>query len=234
MKKNKMMRIASVLLVAVLLSTCAISGTFAKYVSADEGTDSARVAKWGVIVEADNFELFTDKYETDDTGFSGTYSVQSGATPADNVFAPGTKGDFADFEITGTPEVAVEVAVVPTVTISDNWIVDGDFYCPIVIKVGTTAICGLKCADAADFKSKIEAAIASTKQYAPNEELDVIDVNDFEISWEWAFEDADHVALGCDCGKQSDANDSVLGTKAAAGDELKIEIKVEITVTQIN
>ena len=44
MKKNKMMRIASVLLVAVILTTCAISGTFAKYVTSGNGSDNARVA----------------------------------------------------------------------------------------------------------------------------------------------------------------------------------------------
>ena len=47
MKKNKMMRIASVLLVAVLLSTCAIFGTFAKYTTSVTSQDSARVAYWG-------------------------------------------------------------------------------------------------------------------------------------------------------------------------------------------
>ena len=46
MKKNKMMRIASALLVAVILTTCAISGTFAKYVTSTPGSDSARVAKF--------------------------------------------------------------------------------------------------------------------------------------------------------------------------------------------
>ena len=56
MKKNFMMRAASVLLVAVMLTTCAISGTFAKYVTSDSGSDFARVAKFGVTV--------TDKFET--------------------------------------------------------------------------------------------------------------------------------------------------------------------------
>ena len=47
-----MMRVASALLVAVLLSTCAISGTFAKYVTEGSGSDTARVAKFGVTVTA--------------------------------------------------------------------------------------------------------------------------------------------------------------------------------------
>ena len=56
MKKNRMMRVASALLVAVLLTTCAISGTFAKYVTTESGSDFARVAKWGVNVEAESFD----------------------------------------------------------------------------------------------------------------------------------------------------------------------------------
>ena len=43
MKKNKMMRLASFLLIAVLLTTSVISGTFAKYVTTDAQWDSARV-----------------------------------------------------------------------------------------------------------------------------------------------------------------------------------------------
>ena len=64
MKKNKMMRLASFLLVATLLTTSMISGTFAKYVTEGSASDSARVAKWGVEVEA-----------TDDTGFKKVYFI---------------------------------------------------------------------------------------------------------------------------------------------------------------
>lgn len=52
MKKNKTMRAASALLVAALLSTSIISGTFAKYTTGASAQDSARVAKWGVVVTA--------------------------------------------------------------------------------------------------------------------------------------------------------------------------------------
>ena len=82
MKKNVMMRLASFLLVAVLISTSAISGTYAKYVTADEGTDTARVAKWGVEIEAESFGMFDTNYATDDDNatFEGTYSVSSSDT----------------------------------------------------------------------------------------------------------------------------------------------------------
>ena len=235
MRKNKMMRLASGLLVAVLLTTCAISGTFAKYVTTKSGSDTARVAKWGVTIEAESFNMFTDKYEKDDTTatFTGSYSVQS--ADGKDVFAPGTEGSFADIAITGTPEVAVDVAVVPTVAVSGDWMVNGDFYCPIVITVGDSAICGLAYDDKDAFAGAIANAISGySAQYAPNQDLSAINAN-FDISWEWAFEDADHVALDCACvaGAQTDAKDTVLGDKAVAGD-LRIDIKVEISVTQID
>ena len=235
MKKNRMMRVASALLVAVLLTTCAISGTFAKYVTTESGSDFARVAKWGVNVEAESFDLFTNKYATDDSTatFTGSYSVES--ADGKDVFAPGTKGTFADIAITGTPEVAVDVAVAATVTVSGDWIVNGDFYCPIVITVGDSAICGLAYDDAEAFAGAIADAISGySAQYAPNQDLSAIDAN-FDISWEWAFEDADHVALNCACeaGAQTDAKDTALGDKAVAAD-LKIDIGVEISVTQID
>lgn len=52
MKKNKRMRTASGLMIAALLTTSMISGTFAKYTTADAAQDSARAAKWGEIGRA--------------------------------------------------------------------------------------------------------------------------------------------------------------------------------------
>ena len=52
MKKNKMMRLASAVLVCTLLTTSVISGTFAKYTSTSSASDNARVAKWGVTLAA--------------------------------------------------------------------------------------------------------------------------------------------------------------------------------------
>ena len=239
MKKNVMMRLASFLLVAVLISTSAISGTYAKYVTQESGSDKARVAKWGVVIDADNFGMFATDYKTDDTSatFTGEYSVSSAEGDRDKVMAPGTKGSFADIKITGTPEVAVDVAIVPTVTITGDWLVEGDFYCPVVITVGSEAICGLKYDSAAAFAAAIEAKIkGNSAQYAPNTDLSTIyDTTNLDLAWEWAFEDADHEALACDCaaGAQTDEKDTDLGDKAVAGD-LEISIGVAITVTQID
>lgn len=230
MKKNKMMRIASVLLIAVLMSTCAISGTFAKYVTSEGGSDSARIAKWGVNIDVDSFALFTEDYETDDANatFTGTYSVSSASNDRDKLLAPGTSGSFADIAITGTPEVAVDVAIVATVEISDNWLVDGDFYCPITVTVGNATISGLDYTSAADFAAAIKTEIDNkSKQYAPNQDLSAIDAN-FDISWEWAFESTETGANA-----QTDVKDTALGN-AAVNADLSLSIGLEITITQVD
>ena len=224
MKKNTMMRIASLLLVCVLATTCGISGTFAKYVTADNGSDFARVAQFGVVVEAKSFDMFTDMYKTDDSTFSGVYSVDS--NNGDDVMAPGTSGSFAEIKITGTPEVAVHVMIAATVVISDNWVDGaGDYYCPIVVTVGTTAIDGLAYGSAAEFAAAIEAAIeGKSAKYDPNFDLaSAYDNTNLDLSWSWAFS----------TGAVNDIRDTALGDKAVTED-LTLSIGVEITVEQIN
>ena len=86
MKKNKMMRAASGLLIATLLTTSVIAGTFAKYTTSADGTDTARVAKWGVKITA-NGDTFAEEY----TNSSSAKTVVSSAKGTD-VIAPGTSG----------------------------------------------------------------------------------------------------------------------------------------------
>ncbi len=107
MKKNLMMRIASVVLMLTLITTCAISGTLAKYVTTVSGDDDARTAVWDIVHDGG--------FTTDGTSvtFQNTYdaTVASNAdTDAvgevdanDDVVAPGTTGTNT-YSITGTPE----------------------------------------------------------------------------------------------------------------------------------
>ena len=122
MKKNKMMRIASVLLIAVLLTASVISGTFAKYVTSDNTGDKARVAKFGVVVLGEG-NLFGTTYFYADRKVAGNepndiykgdsknvtvLTVES--SNKDNVVAPGTKNEKGmTISVTGTPEVDVLV-----------------------------------------------------------------------------------------------------------------------------
>ncbi len=104
MKKNTVMRVLSLILVLTLMSTCAISGTFAKYVTQAEGEDQARVAKWGIVLTMKDDGFFKSEYETDDTkGYTGL-SVK--ADNEDKLVAPGTSAGEFEATVKGTPEVA--------------------------------------------------------------------------------------------------------------------------------
>lgn len=136
MKKNKMMRIASVLLIAALLSTSVISGTFAKYVTKTSAGDSARVAKFGVTLGTGGtlFGKQYQKHDTTDTEIPGSISdtVIVDASIDDKIVAPGTSSNDLNttgtetykglsFSVTGTPEVAVKVSFSVATTGEDKW-----------------------------------------------------------------------------------------------------------------
>lgn len=233
MKKNKMMRIASVLLIAVLMSTCAISGTFAKYVTEGSAADTARVAKWGVTitgVTGDANQMFAKEYASDTVDYTAGVTVAATV----NVVAPGTSGTFSTFTITGTPEVATRVTYLPVVELGNNWIDKDDnskFYCPITVTVGATDFCGLDYASADAFEDAIEAAITGLKaDYAPGTDLSAVQ-DDLPISWAWAISGA----TGSQ-NNQTDAKDTFLGDRAAGdvGNAGTIEISVTVTITQID
>jgi hypothetical protein len=136
MKKNKMMRVASGLLVLTLLTSCIISGTFAKYTTEATGSDTAVVAKWGVTVKADG-GLFGTIYQIGDktntvttegstestttadasnnkpvaTETTNEFSVK--ATGTSDVVAPGTQSSDTGLtlSVSGSPEVSNVVSL---------------------------------------------------------------------------------------------------------------------------
>lgn len=120
MTKNKMMRIASVLLVAVLLSTCAISGTFAKYVTVQNATAAARVAKWSIDVEGNEIATTGSapeiKFDLAETWTD--YDVSAEVDVANKLLAPGTAGSF-DFAITNKAEVNAKYSITLTENIAN-------------------------------------------------------------------------------------------------------------------
>ena len=227
MKKNKTMRIASVLLVAVLLTTCAISGTFAKYITEKESTDTARVAKFGVDLAVTVDGAFATEYDADTTatdklGVAIAKTVVASSTDSDNLVAPGTNGDLmASATIQGTPEVAVNVKQEATLVLT-NWAVEGTYYCPLVITVDGAKYYGMDYTSAAEFIAAVEAALDSDVNYEPNTDL----TESHSVTWEWAFEGTD--------GKQTDVKDTALGDYAAKTDDIEISFTYKVTVTQID
>lgn len=228
MKKNNTMRIAAGLAVAALLSTCLVSGTYAKYTTSGSSTDIAQVAKWGVKVAADGGSAFSDKYAKDDqtSTITGDSVVAQGHY---DVVAPGTTGTFKAATVSGKPEVAVRVDNEAKITLN-GWNIPTDhpagFYCPLTFKVNGTAVDLSKCDSVEAVQNAVQKAVAATsKNYAAGTVLS--SDNSVNIDWAWAFEsDGDEAAK-----KANDEKDTALGDLAAAP---TISIAVTTTVTQID
>ena len=230
--KKSMLRIASVLLVAVLLTTCIISGAFAKYVTNTESyAENARVAKWGITLAA----IAAD---TDTTGFTKTYAADDEDTEIENtvvstveVLAPGTEGTFSSMQITDSGrEVAVRAEIKANFELGANWTADGDYYCPVVVTVGSTEVDGADYDTADEFEQAVEAAIIAefsgeTYTYSEDDEADgkVTKTFDYEttdnltktvdLSWAWAFEQVD--AADYDAADYDDDADAAADAYAA-------------------
>lgn len=225
MKKNMFLRVASVLLVLTLLSTCAISGTFAKYVTTGSSEDSARVAQWGIQITATNADaLFATEYGA---------TVKSDV----DVVAPGTNGTFGGFTVTGDPEVSCKVTYTATVALTGSWEdADGDFYFPLTLTVGGTPVdlsAAQDAIDNSDAADKIEAAIqaaiaAQTATYGPEDTVAAA----LSFDWAWAFGANDNAISG------NDAKDTHLGNIAAGLVDGKtapnISIDVTATISQVD
>lgn len=138
MKKNKMMRLASAMMVMTLMTTSVISGTFAKYTTQDDGSDSARVAKWGVELQVVG-NLYGESYDDEIVADEGddTLSVQAydWKEADDDVVAPGTKNeDGFSFKLNGTPEV--DGKVVTTISYENIYLEKGTYGVMVLVPAG--------------------------------------------------------------------------------------------------
>jgi len=240
MKKNNSMRAAGGLMIATMLTTSIVSGTYAKYVTSDSAKDSARVAKFGVTVAASG-SLFDTSYENGD----GTITVVSSTD--EKVVAPGTKSDEAlTFSISGEPEVSVKVAIdveyeestsdvflkagtYPDMTTDDpgdTFTLNADYH-PIKYTLSKGSDKILNGGTMKDLKSALATAVNSN--IGSNMEL-ADTLGEYSITWEWAFEQG------------QDQADTLLGDLAAgtvngidaANYNLNTNIEFTVSVTQID
>ena len=225
MKKKKIMRTAVVLLVIALLTVWGLSGIYAKYATSGTQDDTGRVAKWGVVLQANSDESFSGTYAKEDANYTlGDNSVV--ASGQDKVLAPGTSGSFKGVSVKGVPEVAVKITNSGTVTLA-GWSIDGAYYCPLKVTVGAKSLYGLDYESSDAFAAAINSEIADSSSYQkPGTDLSKVTGITPAISWEWAFEGADGTKV-----ERTDAKDTALGNLATAP---TINIKVKTTVTQVN
>ena len=224
MKKNKMMRLASLLLVMVLMTTCVIGGTFAKYTSTATSSDTARVANWGFeAVSMDLTGLFATTYETHTDGFTGDTVISANTT---DLIAPGTSGfdtfQFAYDQSAGinAPEVAYTFEVSTegsscAQSIQDNnnivWALDHGTY-----GTWTQLIASIKA---------LSGDASGSKDYAPGNLPEAFskDDNVHTVSWMWLFETTGDAA--------QDETDTAMGN---ANELAEVELVITITATKIN
>lgn len=182
MKKNIALRLASGLMLSCLLSTCVISGTFAKYVSTYDGSDSARVAKWTF---GNMTELAVDMFDGKYTNTDGDITVQAGT----NVVAPGTSKEVT-IQVLPAAAEAPEVAYNFNIDVSTSAETSADLLAKLVwkldgVKVGTNGTFAELQTAINDLDGDYEAGVLP-------------DDTSFTVAWEWPAEvdNAGDTALG--------------------------------------
>jgi hypothetical protein len=222
------MRAASALLVAVLLTTCAISGTFAKYTSSQTANDSARVAYWGFDNDAAiEFELFKNVY---DGATPGTTTVEG--KNGEKVIAPGTSNSIAfsfDYAASGgaaAPEVDYKITVEPTINVPAELEANPNF--KWTLKEGTNAAQEFdSAAELITEIKKLSGDASGESSYKAGNLPEKLQGN-YEIGWIWEFENT----TGTDTEKASqDAADTALGNATNLDD---VTVTINITATQID
>ena len=119
----KKFRIVALLLVMCLASSCFVGGTFAKYSSTAEGSDSAVVARWSINVDGTDiavedtvaFDLFATVKGYHETTPADDAGADTDLKYTDGYIAPGTQG-VAGFVITNNSEVDINYSITFTIT----------------------------------------------------------------------------------------------------------------------
>lgn len=171
MKKNLMIKVASLMLVLTLASTCMIGTTFAKYVTGDQATDTARVAKWGITVSTSGTLFGTDyeEYSAADTAdrITATSTSVSAFNGTDSIVAPGTKNTVGfQVAVKGDPEVKYNTTAAKVGTISDIVLKKGNY--GVMVKVPDNAAINVDTDFTANkiYKSSDEIAFTKVTAYA--------------------------------------------------------------------
>lgn len=218
MRKNKMMRAASALLVATLLTTSVISGTFAKYTTSTTGTDKARVAYWGFNQDATiDLDLF-------DATYTNVKSENN-----DNVVAPGTSktATFAFGYDTNTKANAPEVAYTLNVDAEASgsytqldanpnfkWSLTDSKNTKTEYQTVAQLIAAIK---------ELSGEADGSKEYAAGELPTAFTSADetYTVGWDWAYY----------TDEAGDTKDTAMGNATTLDD---VNLTITITATQIN
>ena len=241
MKKMNLTKLMAVLVVLCLITSTFVGSTLAKYITTAEGNDTARVAKFGVVLTAES-DIFAAEYAEDSAENTGTVAVKADDTT--DVVAPGTTGTMTAFTIAGAPEVDVKVTAtlaqvdpISMVTLpagtgylnwttaapADTYDVAANYY-PVVWSLKQDGV-----EKASGNLAAIQTYLTGTLSGIYEVEDDTFDAlnGSWTLDWTWAFENG------------KDAEDTSLGQVAAgkdtiAGTVLNETFDFAITVEQLD
>ena len=223
MKKNVMMRVASIMLVLVLLTSSVISGTFAKYTTSVSSTDTARVAQWGFgATTMDITGLFSQSYD-----LVNNSDVEVQSSDESDVIAPGTWGSaefsFAYNEGTANaPEVDYNFTVSVDDSNCDATIANNSSIKWAVYDKGTDEN-DITWTDWGTMLNNIKLlsgdASGTEKYDAGSLPIEFTTADDIHVvAWKWSFDG-------------NDVGDTALGNAATLA---SVTLKITITATQID
>lgn len=222
MKKT---RIVGLLLVFVLVTSCFVGGTFAKYASKATGSDTATVARWAITVGGDgnnNVEIAQTTQQTisfklfdtvEDT-FNPNGTDDANVHGTSNLIAPGTWGSFK-LSVTNNAEVNAQYTIELKETNGA-----ADLHIPLQYSV-----------DNKNWKDSVEELVMSA---LTDVQLEMGNSSEKTVYWRWAFNDKETaVTDGSAHAGQTNETDTKLGI-TAQGAAPTVTIEATITVEQVD
>jgi len=217
-KKIHSLRSAAVLAIATLLTTCLIGGTFAKYVTSAEGTQTARVAAWG----------FNAPATLDLSGmFKSSYSNVAAADSSEVIIAPGTSGSVSfsfpfDETVCDAPEVKYSFSVNVTSDSDSDILSNPDIQYALDNGSWTTwdnIVTQIKTLSGDASGTKTYEAGTLPTAFTKDDDI-------HKLYWQWAYEKEVSGSTAT-----NDSKDTALGNGT---DLSEVNIKITITATQID
>ena len=210
-RDNKVTKYAIILLALTMIALILVSGTYAKYTSTATGADTAKIAKWSILVgdkeiaektaQTVTFGLFSEIKEADTTNAED--NVKSG-----KIIAPGTGGSI-NVEVKNKSEVDAQYTITYALTDENTakvpleFSVDGENWTSDITTLSIT-----------ETLTKETGTSTATKKFY----------------WRWAFENGTTPAEK----DTRDTSDTALGIDAREGVAKDITVTATIVAEQVD
>ena len=211
MKKTKFLILIGILELLIVIIVITFEGTYAKYITSEKGSDSARVAHWNINTTNNIKDLF-----------AASYTNVIDGTEEQGVIAPGTSGSYS-FTINGEVETSYTLSIVASGTDNVNGAISE--YNPIkysFTKPNTGDDKASKPTVTTENMTfeELKSAINNIDDGVQVHNAGSLGGDTYTIGWTWELDG-------------NDEKDTLLGNLVSKGDKT-ISLSVNIVVTQAN